>query len=41
MYRPELFWRTFVPVTQYDPRTEAIYIFQRTKPPVAAPAKVR
>jgi len=41
MYRPELFWRTFTPVTQFDPLREAIYIFQRTKPPIAAPAKVR
>ncbi len=41
MYRPELFLRTFTPVIGYDPRTLAIYIFQRTKPPIAAPAKVR
>jgi len=36
MYRPELFWRTFTPITGYDPGTQAIYIFQRTKPPIAA-----
>ncbi len=36
MYRPELFWRTFTPITGYDPRSQAIYIFQRTKPPIAA-----
>lgn len=29
LYRPELFWRTFKPIENYDPNTEAIYIFQR------------
>ena len=27
-HRPELFWRTFQPITQYDRKTEAIYIFE-------------
>jgi hypothetical protein len=29
LYRPELFWRTFKPVENYDSNTEAIYIFKR------------
>jgi len=29
LYRPELFWRTFKPIENFDPNTEAIYIFQR------------
>lgn len=28
LYRPELFWRTFKPITGYDPDTQAIYIFK-------------
>jgi hypothetical protein len=27
-HRPELFWRTFQPITQYDRNTEAIYVFK-------------
>ena len=27
-HRPELFWRTFEPITAYDRNTEAIYIFK-------------
>ena len=33
-YRPELFWRTFKPVTKYDRSREAIYIFKRVAPPI-------
>jgi hypothetical protein len=29
LYRPELFWRTFHPVDNFDPNTEAIYILKR------------
>ncbi|MDD5350701.1 MAG: glycosyltransferase family 39 protein [Chthoniobacteraceae bacterium] len=29
MYRPELFWRSFVPVRGFNPNTEAVYIFKR------------
>ena len=29
LYRPELFWRTFKPITDYNRQTEAIYIFKR------------
>ena len=29
LYRPELFWRTFKPIENFDPNTEAVYIFQR------------
>ena len=29
LYRPELFWRTFSPVLQFDPNWEAIQIFRR------------
>lgn len=29
LYRPELFWRSFRPIENFDPNTEAIYIFQR------------
>jgi hypothetical protein len=36
LYRPELFWHTFVPITTFDPDTQAIYIFRRTQPPIAA-----
>jgi hypothetical protein len=38
MYRPELFWRTFTPITGFDPSTQAIYIFKRTRPPITSPA---
>jgi len=31
-HRPELFWRTFQPITAYDRNTEAIYIFQLHPP---------
>lgn len=34
LYRPELIWRTFTPVTNFDRRSEAIYIFQRVRPPL-------
>jgi Dolichyl-phosphate-mannose-protein mannosyltransferase len=36
-YRPELFWRTFTPITNYDPQTQAIYILRRVTPPIVAP----
>jgi hypothetical protein len=29
VYRPELFWRSFVPMTAYNKDSEAIYIFKR------------
>ena len=29
LYRPEFFWRTFKPVENFDPNTEAIYIFKK------------
>jgi hypothetical protein len=29
LYRPELFWRTFRPIENFDPNTEAIYIYKR------------
>lgn len=35
LYRPELFWRTFSQVKGYDPKSQAIYIFKRTAPPVS------
>ena len=28
LYRPELFWRTFKPITGYNKQTEAIYVFK-------------
>jgi hypothetical protein len=31
-YRPELMWRTFAPITGFDPKTQAIYIFERVSP---------
>jgi hypothetical protein len=38
LYRPELFWRTFRPLPNFDLRSQAIYIFQRIKPsPAVAP----
>ena len=38
MHRPELFWRTFRPVTNYDKTSEAIYLF-RLDAPSAGPAR--
>jgi hypothetical protein len=35
LYRPELFWHFFEPITNFNPNSEAVYIFQRTKPPIA------
>ena len=32
LYRPELFWRTFKPITEFDPDTQAIYIFKHVSP---------
>lgn len=29
LYRPEIFWRRFKPVTGYNPDAEAIYVFKR------------
>lgn len=29
LYRPELFWRTFKPITGYNKEMEAIYVFKR------------
>jgi hypothetical protein len=37
LYRPELFWRSFEPITNFDPNSQAIYIFRRSKPPIATP----
>jgi len=34
LYRPELFWHVFEPITGFDPKTQAIYILKRTSPPV-------
>jgi hypothetical protein len=34
LYRPELFARTFKPITQFDRNLEAIYIFRRVSPPI-------
>jgi hypothetical protein len=36
LYRPELFWRTFKPVANFDPNSQAVYIFRRTQPPIPA-----
>ena len=35
VYSPELYWRTFKPVTNYNRKTEAIYVFKRVTPPAA------
>jgi hypothetical protein len=32
MHRPELFWRTFQPITNYNKQVEAIYVFKRIEP---------
>jgi len=29
MYRPELFWRSFTPIVDYNKDLEAIYVFKR------------
>ncbi len=34
LYRPELRWRSFTPVVNFNPDLEAIYIFKRTSPPL-------
>jgi hypothetical protein len=34
-YRPELFWRTFKPVTHYDRASQAIYVLKRKIPPIS------
>jgi hypothetical protein len=31
LYRPELFWRTFKPITGFDIETQGIYIFKKGK----------
>lgn len=31
LYRPELFWRTFVPIENYDRERDAVFIFKRVK----------
>lgn len=31
LYRPELFWRTFKPIKEFDPETQAIYFFKKKK----------
>lgn len=31
LYRPELFWRSFTPIKNYNPALEAIYVFKRRK----------
>jgi hypothetical protein len=36
LYRPELMWRSFEPITNFDPNSQAVYIFQRATPPVTA-----
>jgi hypothetical protein len=36
LYRPELFWRTFKPITGYDLDTQAIYIFKHLKSSVTS-----
>ena len=35
-YRPELFQREFEPITKFDPNKEAVFVFKRTEPPLAA-----
>jgi len=35
LYRPELFWRTFTPITNYNKDVDVVFIFQK----VGAPAK--
>jgi hypothetical protein len=38
-YRPELYWRTFESITDFNPDTEAVYIFKRVAaPPSSGPA---
>lgn len=32
LYRPELFWRTFAPISHFDPKQDAIYIFKKQSP---------
>ena len=36
LYRPELFWRTFKPITEFDPETQGVYILKRTTPATGA-----
>jgi hypothetical protein len=30
-YRPELFWRTFRPITNYNKNTDAIYVYHKVE----------
>ena len=32
LYQPELFFHSFKPITNYDPGSEAIYVFKRITP---------
>jgi hypothetical protein len=31
LYRPELFWRSFKPVTGYNRDRDVVFVFKRTK----------
>jgi len=32
LYRPELFWRSFTPIKDFNPQSDGIFIFHRIKP---------
>jgi hypothetical protein len=32
LYRPELFWRTFRPIRDFDPSRDGIQVFKKAKP---------
>jgi hypothetical protein len=40
MYRPELTWRTFKPITEFNRQLEAIYVL-RLSPPVSTEFRLR
>jgi hypothetical protein len=37
LYRPELFWRTFSPITNYNKDRDVVFIFKRTETPNSPP----
>jgi hypothetical protein len=39
LYRPEIYWRKFETTTDFDPKSEAVYIFQKVAAPNPASGK--
>jgi hypothetical protein len=41
LYRPELFWRTFSPITNYNKDRDVVFIFKRAETPNSPPGVAR